>query len=136
MKFAAGCMQPATIFIVAIMCNNATMAGMKDSDMYRAKARIMKALANPDRLMIVEHLGKDECCICELQPLFKKNKSTLSRHVAALRNAGIITERRDGVRIYLTLATPCVLSVFDCLMGVLKKEARRTSRLVRSGAKP
>jgi DNA-binding transcriptional ArsR family regulator len=61
----------------------------------------MKALAHPARLMLIDQLEAGERCICELQPLFPQDKSTLSRHVAALRNAGIVRERRDGVRVYL-----------------------------------
>lgn len=102
-----------------------------DMDKFKARAKIMKALSSPVRLMIVDALGRGELCMCELQPVFSMNKSTLSRHIAALRNAGIITERREGVRIYLSLATPCILSVFDCTMRVIKAEARRHERLSR-----
>lgn len=91
----------------------------------------MKALASPVRLMIVDELSRGERCMCELQPLFPMNKSTLSRHVAELRNVGIVTERREGVRSFLSLATPCILNVFECAMGVIRAEAKRHSKLVR-----
>lgn len=97
---------------------------------YEAKARVMKALASPARLMILDELKAGERCLCELQPLFKQEKSTLSRHVRELCDVGILAERRDGVRVYLSLATPCILTIFDCVMGVIKSEAKRTSRLV------
>lgn len=97
----------------------------------RARARIMKALASPVRLAIVEELRRGERCVCELQPLFAMNKSTLSRHVAALRNVGIVGERREGVRCFLKLQTPCILKVFDCAMGVIRSEARRHARLAK-----
>jgi len=77
----------------------------------------MKALASPVRLMIVDELSRGERCMCELQPMFPMNKSTLSRHIAALKNVGILSERREGVRTYLRLATPCILNVFECAMG-------------------
>ncbi len=88
----------------------------------------MKALASPVRLQIVDELSRGERCLCELQPLFEMNKSTLSRHIAALRNVGIVGERREGVRTYLSLRTPCILTVFDCTMGVLKAEAQRQAQ--------
>jgi DNA-binding transcriptional ArsR family regulator len=91
----------------------------------QARARIMKALSSPVRLQIVDELSRGERCLCELQPLFDMNKSTLSRHIAELRNVGIIGERRDGVRTYLSLRTPCILNIFDCTMGVLRAEAQR-----------
>jgi DNA-binding transcriptional ArsR family regulator len=98
---------------------------------FKARARIMKALASPVRLMIVDQLSRGERCICELQPLFPMNKSTLSRHVAALKNVGIVSERREGVRCFLKLETPCILNVFDCAMGVIRAEAERQARLAR-----
>ncbi|MCE9615868.1 MAG: metalloregulator ArsR/SmtB family transcription factor [Lentisphaerae bacterium] len=92
----------------------------------------MKALASPVRLKIVDELSRGERCMCELQPLFRMNKSTLSRHVAALRNVGIVSERREGVRSYLKLQTPCILKVFDCTMGVIRAEAARRSKLAQA----
>ncbi len=97
---------------------------------YEARAHIMKALASPVRLRIVEELSRGERCLCELQPLFTMNKSTLSRHVAELRKVGIISERRDGVRIFLKLETPCILNVFDCAMGVIRSNVQRQVAMV------
>ena len=96
---------------------------------FQARARVMKALASPVRLMIVEELSRGERCLCELQPQFPMNKSTLSRHVAALRNVGIVSERREGVRTFLRLATPCILKAFDCAMEVIRAEAQRQTDL-------
>ena len=98
-----------------------------------AKAKIMKALASPARLKIVDELSRGERCLCELQPLFKMNKSTLSRHVADLRNVGIVSERREGVRRYLKLQTPCILKIFDCALAVIESEARRYTEMVGRG---
>lgn len=98
---------------------------------FKARARVMKALSNPVRLRIVDQLSRGERCMCELQPLFRMNKSTLSRHLAALKNVGIVGERREGVRCFLKLQTPCILSVFDCAMGVVRAEAKRQAMLAK-----
>lgn len=101
------------------------------TDEYKARARIMKALASPVRLRIVDELSRGERCICELQPLFPMNKSTLSRHVAALTNVGILRERREGVRCFLSLQTPCILKVFECAMAVIRAEAKRQAGMAK-----
>ena len=90
----------------------------------------MRVLANPTRLMILDQLSQGERCLCELEPLFPTSKSTLSRHVTALRQVGIVRERRAGTRLYLSLATPCILDVFDCTMGVIRAEAERQATLL------
>jgi len=100
-----------------------------DADDLIARARVMRALASPARLRIVNELSRGERCLCELQPLFRMNKSTLSRHVSALKHVGIVGERREGVRVFLRLLTPCVLNMFECTMGVIRSEARRQARL-------
>ncbi|MCA1808507.1 MAG: ArsR/SmtB family transcription factor [Kiritimatiellia bacterium] len=96
----------------------------------QARAAVMKALASPARLKIIEILNEGERCICEFQPLFHMNKSTLSRHVAALKNVGIVRERREGARTYLRLATPCILKIFDCTMELIQTENTRRSDLI------
>ena len=99
----------------------------------KARARVMKALASPARLKIVDELSRGERCLCELQPRFRMNKSTLSRHVAELKNVGIVGERREGVRGYLRLLTPCILSMFDCTLRVIRAEAERQADVAKGG---
>jgi len=98
-------------------------------DKYTARAKVMKALASPARLRIVDELSRGERCMCELQPMFAMNKSTLCRHIAELKNVGIVGERREGVRTYLRLNTPCILNVFECTMGVIRSEAQRQAAI-------
>lgn len=117
-------------YVVALLRNNAVQYVAMNPEELAARAKVMKALASPVRLKIVDELSRGERCMCELQPMFPMNKSTLSRHVAELRNVGIIGERREGVRSYLRLLTPCVLSMFDCAMGVIRAEAKRQADVV------
>lgn len=98
----------------------------------RAKARVMKALGHPLRLMIVHLLHGQDFCPCDLHPLFKVRQPTLSRHLAVLKQAGLVTERRHGSRTILHLATPCILRAFDCAMAVVQSDHVRRARAVRS----
>ena len=95
----------------------------------KALARVIKALASPVRLKIVDELSRGERCLCELLPLLPQDKSTLSRHIGELKKVGIVGERREGVRIYLRLLTPCVLNMFECTMGVIRSEAKRQTKI-------
>ena len=119
-----------TSCMVAQQCD--IVARMNPEEL-KARARVMKALASPVRLKIVDELSRGERCVCELQPLFPMNKSTLTRHVAELKNVGIVGERREGVRCYLRLLTPCVLSMFDCTMRVIRAEAERQADVAKGG---
>jgi len=63
------------------------------------KADILKALAHPIRLAIVEALSGGEHCVCEIQPLLGITQSNLSQHLAILREQGIVDARKDGTRV-------------------------------------
>ncbi len=82
---------------------------------FREKARVMKALAHPSRLMMVQELALGERCVCELVEMVGADISTVSRHLSLLRDTGIVDSRRDGVKIYYRLKAPCVLKIFDCI---------------------
>ncbi len=100
----------------------------------RARARVMKALGHPLRLLIVDALHKQDLCLCELRPMFKVQQPTMSRHLAVLKQAGLVTERRDGPRVILHLATPCILRAFDCAMQVVQADFSRRTRAVKGSA--
>ena len=96
------------------------------------RATILKALASPARLIIVDELSRGDRCGLELLPLLKLDQSVLSRHLAQLQNAGIITSRKEGVKVIHHLECRCILKALDCTMGVLKSQAQRKKRLIES----
>ncbi len=96
---------------------------MKDRSVYKQQAKVLKALANESRLMIVDRLSQGECTVGELTELIGSDQSTVSKHLAVLRSHWIVEDRREGNNVYYTLLTPCVLNFFACATQVI--EARR-----------
>ena len=83
---------------------------------YKSRAKIFKAMAHPSRLLIVDELSKNgERCVCELTDMVGTDMSTVSRHLAQLRNAGLVEDERRGAMIYYRLRLKCVLNIFDCI---------------------
>ena len=82
---------------------------------FRQAANVFKALSNPNRLLIVDALGGGEKCVADLTELVGLDMSTVSSHLAVLRNAGILLDERRGTKIFYTLKSPCVLKIFCCL---------------------
>jgi len=83
---------------------------------YKRRATLLKALAHPARLLIVDELGEaGERCVCELTELVGADTSTVSRHLTQLRNAGIIEDDRRGAKVYYKLCFPCLGTLFECL---------------------
>jgi len=87
---------------------------------YEARARIMKALAHPTRLFIVDRLAEQEYCVNELTAMVGCDMSTMSKHLAILKNAGVLVDEKRGACIYYNLRCPCILSFFTCTDKVLK----------------
>lgn len=85
---------------------------------YEEKARLMKALAHPTRLFIVDELARGERCVSDLQALVGADISTVSKHLGLLKAAGVITDDKRGLQVFYRLQTPCVLNVFECVRQV------------------
>jgi ArsR family transcriptional regulator len=102
---------------------------------YEVRAGIFKALAHPSRLFIVEQLAAGERCVCELAEMIGADVSTVSRHLAVLRNAGVLESDKRGLQVYYRLRFPCVLRFFDCVGEVLAQSAEDHRALAGGGAK-
>ena len=99
-------------------------------DQAKAKADILKALANPIRLIVVDALRRGDLCVSDLNKLVGVRQPTLSRHLIQLKKVGIVTERRDGPRVMHHLETPCILKAVDCASRVMSIHLTRQKRSV------
>jgi len=70
----------------------------------KKSAQTFKALADETRLRILALLGAGELCVCDLMTVLDLPQSTVSRHLATLRHAGLVEDRRQGVWMYYRLA--------------------------------
>lgn len=91
---------------------------------YQARARVIKALAHPTRLFIVDQLAERERCVCELTAMIGADMSTISKHLSVLKDAGILSDDKRGLQVYYRLRVPCVLKLFTCIEGVLQANAK------------
>ena len=89
-------------------------------DFWKRKAAVIKALAHPSRLSMLEAMASGEKCVCELQALIGDDISTISKHLALMKRAGLVSDRREGQRIYYSLRCPCIIRFTDTIDRVLK----------------
>jgi ArsR family transcriptional regulator, arsenate/arsenite/antimonite-responsive transcriptional repressor len=99
-----------------------TMKNLKRS------ARWFHALADETRLQILERLQEGEQCVCDLTDMLSTGQSRLSFHLKALKDAGILRDRREGRWIYYSL-NPEVLDEVERFVHSLKLESRKARRL-------
>jgi ArsR family transcriptional regulator len=107
------------------------MMDVKTKALFEARARIIKAMAHPTRLFIVDELSRGERCVCEFQEMVGSDMSTISKHLSVLRTAGIIADEKRGNQVFYTLRVPCVMNFFGCVESVLKTSAHETIDLMR-----
>jgi DNA-binding transcriptional ArsR family regulator len=85
-----------------------------------------KALANPARLRIMAMLENGELCACQLIAVLGLAPSTVSRHVAELRSAGLLTERKDGRWVHYALAAGMEI---DAVLEPIRRDLREDPQI-------
>ena len=92
---------------------------------YEARAAVIKAMAHPTRLFIVDELSREERCVCELTEMIGADVSTVSKHLSVLKAAGIVDDEKRGQQVWYSLKMPCVLKFFSCVENVLESNAKK-----------
>ena len=81
-------------------------------------AKLLRALANERRLMILCQLTEGERSVGELQPLVGLSQSALSQHLAVLRDEGVVATRRDAQTIWYRINDPAAMKVVATLAEI------------------
>ncbi len=87
----------------------------------KLKAEVFKAMGHPLRLGVIEFLQNREMCVCDIVAHVGTEISNVSKHLSILKKAGIVTDRRDGLKIMYSLTMPCALDFVRCVEGVVIK---------------
>ena len=86
-------------------------------------ARWFHALADETRLQIIDRLRDGEQCVCDLTDLLQTGQSRLSFHLKTLKDAGILTDRREGRWVYYSLNLDAVEALEE-FIGSIKPKSR------------
>ncbi len=97
---------------------------------FDARAHIVKAMAHPTRLFIVDELSRSERCVCELAEMVGADMSTVSKHLSILKNAGIVSAQKRGSQVFYSLYTPCVLNFLSCVEAVLEENLEEQKKAI------
>ncbi len=98
---------------------------------YEARARIVKALSHPTRLFIVDELARSgPRCVCELTDMVGADMSTVSKHLAVLKSAGLLQDSKRGSQVYYQLRVGCIVNFFACVESVLQANIHEQQRVL------
>jgi len=98
---------------------------------HEARAKIIKAMAHPSRLFIIEELNKKERCVSELTDMIGADASTVSKHLSVLKNAGLVADEKRGNLIFYSLRCPCIMEFMGCLEDVLSSNAKQQMEILK-----
>ena len=84
---------------------------------YEEHARKLKIMGHPTRLQILDLLRQGELCVCHIEHALNKRQAYISQQLMTLRDAGLVTARRDGLQVYYRLIDQQVHALLDLLLG-------------------
>lgn len=102
------------------------------SDTLSLKADILKTLGQETRMRILELLRGGERCVCEIFPAIDQEQSNVSRHLNMMQKAGILTRRKEGLKIFYAVKHPEVFQLLELTETILRKELDAHRRVLRA----
>ncbi len=91
-------------------------------DLIEFRADVLKAVAQSTRLKIIDFLRDGERCVCEIFPAIGEAQSNTSRHLKMMQSAGVLSRRKDGLKIYYAIKHPEILEVIDLVTDIVKQD--------------
>ena len=99
-----------------------------EMELYRRQAEIAKVLGNAVRLRVLNLIGDGEVAYADLVDTLGVSKANLSQHLGVLRSAGVVSVRRDGVRVYYRLTFPEIKTLCSAMREILAKHLNESGR--------
>jgi DNA-binding transcriptional ArsR family regulator len=84
---------------------------------HQEASKLFHILSHQARLRILDELRKDEACVCHLQAVLKRPQAYISQQLRVLREAGLVTDERDGMLVYYHLVDPEVERLLGDVLG-------------------
>jgi rhodanese-related sulfurtransferase/DNA-binding HxlR family transcriptional regulator len=99
-------------------------------DLFTHFARVGKALSNGNRLELLEHIAQGERSVDELARVSGLTMANTSQHLQQLRQAGLVSSRKDGLKVFYSLSGDDVIGLLDAVRGVAERHVADVERLI------
>lgn len=101
-----------------------------DERLFAMEAEFFKALAHPTRVRILQHLRDSERCVCEFTEDLDIEQSNMSQHLAILRKQGIVSFRKEGLKVIYKVNFPQIFDILDLVEGIIVSQVNETLELL------
>lgn len=102
------------------------------NDSFEIRAEILKSVSQPTRLKIIEFLRDGERCVCEIFPAIGEEQSNTSRHLNLMLGSGVLSRRKDGLKIYYAIKHPEILTIVDLATEIMTNEIMGRTRMLKA----
>ncbi len=92
---------------------------------YDLQAELLKVLAHPARLQILDVLRDGEQCVCHLQAVLGLRQAYVSQQLMELRELGLVTDRKEGLRVFYSVRDPSVYAILDVARSLVGRQAQK-----------
>ena len=92
---------------------------------YTLQAGLLKVLAHPARLQILDVLRDGEQCVCHLQAVLGLRQAYVSQQLMELRELGLVTDRKEGLRVFYRVRDPSVYAILDVARSLVSRQAQK-----------
>jgi ArsR family transcriptional regulator len=102
-----------------------------DDELARREADMFKAIAHPIRVKILHYLAAGPANAGDIAEAVDAERTNVSRHLAVLRGAGILHDRKQGLNVSYELAVPCILEAFLCCNRAIRQQIDADAKIRR-----
>ncbi len=99
---------------------------------FKIKADFLRSLAHPARLAIIEHLKKGESTVGDMVSALGMEQSGLSKHLAILRQTGILVSRQEKINVYYSIRDRDIFNILRPIAEILRKRLRESTEILNS----
>jgi DNA-binding transcriptional ArsR family regulator len=92
---------------------------------YALQAELLKVLAHPVRLQILDVLRDGEQCVCHLQAVLGLRQAYVSQQLMELRELGLVTDRKEGLRVFYRVRDSSVYAILDVARSLVSRQAQK-----------
>jgi ArsR family transcriptional regulator len=97
------------------------------------KARLLDALAHPNRIRILEYLQDETRCNCEIAPALGLEQSNLSRHLKILVQAGVLVSWKEGLRVNFKVADSRIFKILELAESFSREDLEKKAEVLDQG---
>ncbi len=108
------------------------MLNKKKQLLFEKQAGIVKAIAHPLRIAVLDFLKDGEQCVFDIAQHLGSERSNVSRHLSVMISAGVLEHRKEGLKVIYTLKAPCILEFFSCVTKLMKLQAKENEKLLQT----